>query len=255
MTDQPAAPQDQSTVGVNTSASDANASYVDSYQPPVVSQQTQQPPQQQPWMATPVAASFAAPDTNVPDPTMPVSTPAPVAAMPAYEPPPVVSMPTAPEPPAPVSASQPGPAVVSQTLEDQNIFNLLGVTDGTDEEREAFLDELQQVIWEDFVENDVSLLITEEEMVGFRAIMEKGDSPEVQEEMIVYLEKLVPDLEEIMLEKALELKEDMVRERIAGMKEYYAARPTDLEKIATAEQHLAQDQWRSAAEVLNAISR
>lgn len=164
------------------------------------------------------------------------------------------------EPTMPAAAPQSQPQAdqtadaTPQSLEDQNIFHLLGVTDGTDQEKEKFLDELQQVIWEDFIENDVQLLITAEEMTQLRQIMDKGTTPEVQEEMIVFLEKLIPDLEEVMLEKALELKEDMVRERISGMREFFVSRPQALETLNQAEQLISQDQWRRAADLLNGLS-
>lgn len=143
----------------------------------------------------------------------------------------------------------------SEKLEDQNIFFLLGVTDGSEEEREAFLDELQQVIWEDFLENDVELLITEEELDDLKKITGatgKSDE-EMQEEVIVFLEKLIPDLEEIMLEKALELKEDMVRERILGMKEYYAGDDESLKVLDEAQSLVDQAKWKTAAERMNTL--
>lgn len=144
---------------------------------------------------------------------------------------------------------------ISQALEDQNIFYLLGVTDGSDEDREAFLDELQEVIWEDFLEKDVELLVTEEELAEMKKIMsQKGlDATAMQEKVIEYLEKLIPDLEEIMLEKALELKEDMVRERIAGLRQYFTGKTEQLDKLAEAERLIHENQWRSAAEVLNGL--
>jgi hypothetical protein len=153
------------------------------------------------------------------------------------------------------TAQQPNPT--SQALEDQNIFLLLGVNDGTDEEKEAFLDELQLVIWDDFVENDLQLLVTEEEMAEVRKIMEAsadGQNEAVQEQLVTYLEKLIPDLEEIMLEKALELKEDMAKERVAGMKEYYADNQSALDAITEAEAQLNQGNWLTMAEKLNAIT-
>jgi hypothetical protein len=160
-------------------------------------------------------------------------------------------------PPAPGIAEPAATAVagVSQTLEDQNIFFLLGVSDGTDQEKEAFLDELQQVIWEDFLENDVELLVTEEEMTELKTIMAQKElnNLELQEKIIVYLEKLIPDLEEIMLEKALELKEDMVRERIAGMRTYHASNAEALTKLNQAETEMGNNQWRTAAELLNSL--
>jgi hypothetical protein len=163
--------------------------------------------------------------------------------------------PTASTTPAAPTTPPAASADKSESLQDQNIFYLLGVTDGTDEEKEAFLDELQQVIWEDFIESDVKTLISEEEMTQLRQIMAKGDSQDVQEEMVVYLEKLIPDLEDIMLEKALELKEEMMWERIAGMREYYSNKPESLTKLNEAEQLIKKDRWHQATEVLNAIGQ
>lgn len=150
----------------------------------------------------------------------------------------------------------PLPTNSSETLEDQNIFFLLGVMDGTDAEKEKFLDELQQVIWEDFLEYDVKLLITSDEQVEFQKILDEPATNELekQEKIVVFLEKLIPDLEEIMLEKALELKGDMVKERIAGMKEYHASKPEALDKISEAERALAENKWKTAAELLNSLS-
>lgn len=145
---------------------------------------------------------------------------------------------------------------IAERLEDQNIFNLLGVTDGTDEEKEAFLDELQQVIWEDFLENDVELLVTANEMEQVNTILTKEnvDDLEKQEELVVYLEKLIPELEEIMLEKALELKEEMVRERLMGMKEFHAGKQNELDTITQAESFIQQDKWKSGVDLLNSIT-
>lgn len=58
-----------------------------------------------------------------------------------------------------------------------------------------------------------------------------------------------------MLEKALELKEDMVRERVAGLKEYYSDNAEKLEKVQQAEQQANQGKWSTTAETLNNLSR
>lgn len=144
----------------------------------------------------------------------------------------------------------------SQALEDQNIFELLGVTEGTDEEREAFLDELQQVIWEDFLESDLKLLVTSAEYAELEPMLasDKATDLENQEALVGKLEKLIPDLEEIMLEKALELKADLVRERIAGMKEYYSGNEAAQQALQEAEAQVTEDQWYSAAQTLNGIN-
>ncbi|MBP7875583.1 hypothetical protein KA012_01130 [Candidatus Woesebacteria bacterium] len=156
--------------------------------------------------------------------------------------------------PATTSAAQ--PPTPSEELADQNIFEMLGVTTGTSEQREQFLDELQQVIWDDFIEHDTSLLLTDDEQVELKKIIDASPEKnlEQQEQVVVFLEKLVPDLEEIMLEKALQLKEEMARERLKALRELNR---NDAEKVASidrAEQLMSEQQWRAATELLNTLS-
>lgn len=141
----------------------------------------------------------------------------------------------------------------SESLESQNIFFLLGIEAGSDEDKESFLDELQQVIWEDFIENDVKMLITPDELKQLQEIMKEGDSQEVQEKIVVFLEKLVPDLEEIMMEKALELKGDLVKERLSGMKEYHTENQDKLSELDKAEKLIKEEKWHQAGTVLNSV--
>jgi hypothetical protein len=223
---------------------DHNSSYVDDYLPPQGNTPQNDASNQTNQWGSPALSS-------APTPTpAPWSTPAPQAPAAVVKPEPV----TTPEPIKPADS----PAVSqasSQTLEDQNIFHLLGVEDATEDEKESFLDELQQVIWEDFLENDVDLLLTSEEMVEFKKIEQKKELSEEdrQGEMVEYLEKLVPDLEKIMLEKALELKEEMMRERIAQLTTQYKELPDKLSKVQEAQRLVDDQKWRSAADTLNAI--
>ncbi len=168
---------------------------------------------------------------------------------------PTPSAPMPTQPPASSTSSAPASDTVSQSLEDQNIFDLLGVQDATDEEKEGFLDELQQVIWEDFLENDVELLITQEELVEFKKISDRQDISEEdrQNNMIDFLEKLIPDLEKIMLEKALELKEEMMRERVNELLQLNAQKPDILAKVQHAQTLMNDQRWRDAADELNSI--
>jgi len=144
----------------------------------------------------------------------------------------------------------------TESLEDQNIFFLLGVTNGTDEQKEGFLDELQQVIWEDFLEYDVKLLITNDELSQLQSMLGVGQDQdtEQQEDVVRFLEKLIPDLEEIMLEKALELKEEMVRERLTGLRTYYADNSQNLNRLIEAEKLMDEGKWYSAAHVMNSLA-
>lgn len=146
-----------------------------------------------------------------------------------------------------------------EEIEAQNIFFMLDVEEGDEALKEKFLDQLQEVIWDDFLNNDVELLLTQDELVSFKVHKEKADSTQgdeqekAKDEMVEYLEKLVPDLEDIMLEKALDLKADLFVERINGMKEYFAQKPDQLTKVAQAEQLMYEDKWKSSASVLNSI--
>ena len=167
-----------------------------------------------------------------------------------------------PESTTPSASDQPKPAQASssnqptsQKLADQNIFFLLGVEDGTDEEKNKFLDELQQVVWEDFLENDMDKVVTGPEKEQVKAIIQDDSLSELdqQEKALSLLEKTLPNFEDLMIEKAMELKSDLFKERIAGMKEYYAQDQASLDKIAQAETQLQQENWRSAAEILNQL--
>lgn len=163
---------------------------------------------------------------------------------------------TAQAPTEPTAASPtPTTEEPSEALADQNIFEMLGVTTGTPEQREQFLDELQQVIWEDFIEHDTKLLLTDSEQAEMQALLAANpdNSLEQQEKVVVFLEKIIPDLEEIMLEKALSLKEEMARERLKALRELHRDNADQLVTIDRAEQLMDQQQWRAASTALNGL--
>ena len=150
--------------------------------------------------------------------------------------------------------------VQEEDLEAQNIFFMLDAEEGSDELKEKFLNQLQEVIWNDFLSSDVQLLITEDESVEFEKLNQVVESsPEgpqketAKDALIEYLEKLIPDLEDIMLEKALDLKADLFVERISGMKEYFTDNQEKLAIIKKAEAEMFEDNWRTAAQTLNEI--
>ena len=167
--------------------------------------------------------------------------------------PPKMTMPASAQMPS-QSPSQ-AQVINSQELADQNIFFLLGAEDGSTEEQEQFLDELQQTVWDDFVSNDMASLITSEEKIKADEILNNSQLDEMnkQEELLNYLDGLVPDLEEVMLEKALKLKEDLVRERVASYKESFAQDQVKLQQLQDIEQLMTQNQWKTVGEKLNQI--
>lgn len=186
--------------------------------------------------------------------------------------PPVVTDSLPPAPPEPLSdLPEPTPApeipmmdaaveetpmgsTPSEDIADLNIFDMLGVKDGTPEQRDQFLNELQAVIWDDFIDHDTKLLLTEDEQKQLASILQPDPkSPENQEKAVVFLETLVPDLEEIMLEKALQLKEEMVRERLKAMQELHREDASKMGNLTQVEQLFNKKQWRSGSDLLNSI--
>lgn len=248
---------DNSTAHSTTPITPVSASYVDAYMPPASTPQVSAADTAtQSNNVTPSSISYAPPASNASVPTPPLG-PEPVIQS--------LDLPIASQPSSTQDTKTPVPTVSSsaeqsnnssEELEDQNIFMMLGVSDGTPEQRETFLDELQQVIWEDFLEYDVKLLTTKEEQVELEKMISSTGVSELekQEKIVVYLEKLIPDLEEIMLEKALELKEEMVRERVKSMREFFTDKPEVLAKIDSAEEMMNGGKWRSAVALLNSLS-
>lgn len=228
----------------STAAQDqgTDVSYADAYQPPQGA--GAQPPADPPMDVTPPAGAA------MPQPEMPAPTP---PSAPATQPQAASTPPADPAPSA--TQTQSSNASDDQSLESQNIFEMLGVSDGTDDQKEEFLDELQHIIWEDFLEHDVKLLITDAEHQELQTIQNKQYDSDVakQEALVVYLEKLIPDMEEIMLEKALELKADLFKERIGGLREHFEGKADDLAVIEKAELAMQQNQWATAAGHLNTL--
>ncbi|MDR0463384.1 MAG: hypothetical protein LBG64_04160 [Pseudomonadales bacterium] len=143
----------------------------------------------------------------------------------------------------------------SQALADQNIFDLMGDQGGTAEQKELFLNELQKVIWDDFLDNDVELLLTEEEIRPLENIITQEGATDIQkqDQIVEYLDDKIPDLEDIMLEKALKLKEDMVMERILSLEEVYADNEENTKKLQEIREMIRNDLWADANSTLNEL--
>ena len=221
---------------------DQLAADIAAYQPPAVQPLPAQPPVMN--QTAPVTSAYVPPAPMA----QPMTAPAPVAAaQPAQS--------QSDQQPQTQSNMASPSSDKAETLEAQNIFELLGVSEGSDADKESFLDELQQVIWEDFLSSDIQLLLTRAELAEVQTIRAQNpDAAKQQEAVVTYLEKLIPDLENIMLEKALELKREMVSERIAGMRSYLASKPEKLSELSKAEESIRQAKWATATKILNSLA-
>ncbi len=155
---------------------------------------------------------------------------------------------------SPVEMGDNKPIISTNKLEDINVFFMMGNAEISEEEKEDILDSLQQHVWEHFISYDVKLLLTVSEYNELEQILDRNDNPiDIQESAIDYLEKLIPDMEEILIEKALEIKEDLLRLRLSDLREKFIAQPDFLEIILKAENEINGEDISKAVEILNTI--
>ena len=139
-----------------------------------------------------------------------------------------------------------------QSLEAQSVFEMLNIDDITADEREEFLNELEELIWEDFIKTDLPLMLTNDEYKGAEEILNsQKNENQKKEELLVYVEKILPDIEEIMYEKAIGLKEEMFMERVRKMEEAGAGDQDVLTVIEQVKKLVQVGQWKTAVETLN----
>ena len=139
-----------------------------------------------------------------------------------------------------------------QSLESQSVFEMLNIDDINAEEREEFLTELENLIWDDFVKTDLPLMLTSDEYQGAEEILNsQKDEDQKKEDLLVYVEKILPDIEEIMYEKAIGLKEEMFMERIRKMEEAAVGDQDVLNAIEQVKKLIQVGQWKTAVETLN----
>lgn len=154
--------------------------------------------------------------------------------------------------PAPTSNDE---EVNQEDLESQNIFTMLGLEHLEETEKEAFLADLEQLIWDNFIEVELPLLLNSEQKAQAEQILADNSKTEDErkEALLVYVEKFIPNLEEVMYKKALSLKKEMFEERLKKMRDQ-ATEENNLSLIADLDQIrelVAADRYKTATELLN----
>ena len=143
----------------------------------------------------------------------------------------------------------------SEKLQKMSIFEMLGV-EGTEEEKEAFLSEVQDVIWQDVVENDLAPLLSEAEMDEVDTMLNnEGASEDTKRDYLFDLIlKKVPNAEEVLLERTMQLKSDLLHERFHGMQQFFANNPEAMQKLEVAHGHIDADEHEQAVALLNELA-
>lgn len=146
-------------------------------------------------------------------------------------------------------------AVNAEDLESQNIFIMLGLDNLEQAEKEAFLTDLEKLIWDNFIDVELPLMLnTEEKNQAEQILADTGKTDDERKEaLLVYLEKFIPDLEEVMYKKALSLKKDMFEERVNKMRKQ-ASEENNLSLMADLDQIqelVGAGRYKTAVELLN----
>jgi hypothetical protein len=147
-----------------------------------------------------------------------------------------------------------GEQVISQQLWDQDIFFLIGIN-GTEEEKNNYKNKLDQVVWDDFLINDAPLLLTNSEMIVLQVIIEHEDDDQSakKQKILDYLATVCPDVDQLLDEKSLSQKEDMLYVRISEMERRYQYAPQALERIKDAKVACAMNRFHDAIAILNEV--
>jgi len=132
---------------------------------------------------------------------------------------------------------------------------MLGLKNLEEPEKEAFLADLEQLIWDNFVEVELPLLLNSEQKAQADQILadQSKTENERREALLAYVEPFIPNLDEVMYKKALSLKKEMFEERVKKMRDQ-ATEENNLSLMADLDQIqelIAAGRYKTATELLN----
>ncbi|SRR5258708_2876402 len=141
-----------------------------------------------------------------------------------------------------------------QSLRDIDLIMLLDFQ-GSEEEKQAFIQEMQNAVWQDIADTDLVGQLTDTEMEEIMKMLSDETVPAAakQEMVTAQLMGKFPNIKEIVSHRALQFKADLFRERAEGIKMHYASNPENVQKV---EQALATAQggdYVQAAQLLKQL--
>lgn len=141
-------------------------------------------------------------------------------------------------------------------LQTMDVFTLLGTT-GSPEDREAFLTELQDAIWQEVAEEHLASQLSDQEMDEISRVMDDTSlSVEAKRnKLFEVLGQKVPDIEKILEDKTIQIKEDLLTERLEGMMVYYEEDEDAMRRLEEADDLLLSEKYAEAVAILNDLSK
>ncbi|MDR2388117.1 MAG: hypothetical protein LBE80_11135 [Deltaproteobacteria bacterium] len=144
----------------------------------------------------------------------------------------------------------------SQKLFDVNIFYFLGVDSSPQAELDIYLAKLENFTLEN-VFSYLYLLLTDEEFNNLIKIINMNDIEinDKYKKISAYLVEKIPDINQLLAQSALGLKEDLGQTRIYLSQEIYENNPEMIEHISEAKVALASGLYRDAARYLSKLDK
>lgn len=138
-----------------------------------------------------------------------------------------------------------------QTLDQIDVFTLLGMS-GSEEEKTEFFDQMYQTIWSQVVEEAILPMLTQDQITEVEDMMadESVDFEESKGHVFAYLLETTPELPELLKEKILEFKAEILVSRIEGLRERYEGNPSELQRIDSIEQMIEEGNVQPALQAL-----
>jgi hypothetical protein len=141
-----------------------------------------------------------------------------------------------------------------ETLDQIDVFTLLGMS-GSDEEKAAYLAQMQQSVWNTAIEEGILPMLTQAQLAEVEDMMaDESVDIEVSRGLVFeFLLKINPDLPELIKEKILEFKGEILVSRIEGLRERYQGNPSELQRLDSIELMLEEGNVQPAIQALAAL--
>jgi len=142
-------------------------------------------------------------------------------------------------------------------FEQLDIFTVLGVAQD-DPDREAFLQQMEEAIWEEIVENELADKLSDTELGQIESILDAKDVSQdgKRDQLFGMVVGRIPNFEKIVREYTMAAKRDLLSERLEGTKEFYTTTQPNADKLSQVEragQLFEAGEFSACAQALNAI--
>lgn len=140
-----------------------------------------------------------------------------------------------------------------EELAKADIFKLLGMVNITEAEKKKNLDEMEETIWEDFVETDLPEMLAGEQKAQYFDLLKTSPSAE---KIINFFGKNLPaNFEEKYLQKTLNFKAEIVKEQIETLMLANEGKdPQKIKLLEAAKEAADAGYWKKAEELMQGYS-